>query len=213
MMCVMKSLSYHFERRLIADGYQCVVGVDEVGAGCVAGDVFAGAVVLRPGTRLKGVYDSKRLSEKNRNYWDEIIKERAVAWSIGRASVVEVDRLNIRQAGFLAMRRALDKIEGVDAVLCDGFVLPGIEQYCERVVKGDQKVKSIASASIIAKVARDAYMVAQSKKYPLYGFERHKGYGTKMHFEAIREYGITEIHRKTFLKTIIREEKLRETSV
>lgn len=198
----MRSLSYTYERKMIDAGCVSVAGVDEVGAGALAGDVFAAAVILKPGTRLRGVQDSKRLSASVREYWDEVIREKAVGWAIGRATVQEIDRLNIRQASFLAMRRALDELD-VDGVLCDGFVIPGLEIPCQRVVKGDAKVKSIAAASIVAKVARDAYMCELAKKYPQYGFERHKGYGTKMHRESIQKNGPCMAHRQSFLGRIL----------
>ncbi len=199
----MKSLLYTKERSLLQEGFVCVAGVDEVGAGCLAGDVYAAAVVLKPGTPLAGVQDSKRLSASAREHWDEIIRERAQIWAIGKATPREIDRINIRQASFLAMRRALDQLEGVDHVLCDGFTIPQLTVSCTRVIKGDAKIKSIAAASIIAKVARDAYMRQVAELYPEYGFERHKGYGTLIHRKAIVEHGLLDIHRRSFCKKFV----------
>ena len=201
----MKSLGYHLERSLTREGFVCVAGVDEVGAGALAGDVFAAAVILKPGTRLKGVQDSKRLSASAREYWDGIIRRKSVAWAVGRATPQEIDEINIRQASFLAMRRALSQLEKVDHVLCDGFVIPKLTVSCTRVVKGDAKIKSIAAASIVAKVARDAYMCDLATQFPEYGFESHKGYGTVLHRRAIVNHGVSEMHRRSFVGRIVED--------
>ncbi|MAG12086.1 MAG: ribonuclease HII [Parcubacteria group bacterium] len=199
----MKSLAYTKERELLQKGFVCVAGVDEVGAGCLAGDVFAAAVVLKPGAHMSGVQDSKRLSASAREYWDGIIREKAVGWAIGRATPKEIDEINIRQASFLAMRRALDQLDDIDHVLSDGFVIPDLLVSCTRVIKGDTKIKSIAAASIVAKVARDAYMCELSLQFPQYGFDRHKGYGTVLHRNAISKYGLLDIHRKSFCNNFV----------
>ena len=123
-------------------------------------------------------------------------------WAMGRATPQEIDEINIRQASFLAMRRALSKLDDVDHVLCDGFIIPQLSVSCTRIIKGDTKIKSIAAASIVAKVARDAYMCELAIKFPQYGFERHKGYGTLMHRDAIAKFGMLDIHRKTFCRNI-----------
>lgn len=182
-------------------------GVDEAGRGPLAGDVYAAAVVFESGTVIEGINDSKKLSEKKRELlYDEIIAK-AKAYCIATASVEEIDELNILNATYLAMKRA---VEGLgltpDLSLIDGNRLPP-ELPCkaETIVKGDGTSASIAAASILAKVARDRYMKTLAEKYPQYQFEKHKGYGTKLHTELILANGPSEVHRKTFLRKLYNE--------
>lgn len=176
-------------------------GVDEAGRGPLAGDVYAAAVVFREGTVIEGINDSKKLSEKKRELlYDEIIAS-AEAWAVGTATAAEIDEMNILQATFLAMKRAVDGLSvKPDLALVDGNRLPqlGIETEC--LVKGDGTSASIAAASIIAKVSRDRYMCGLAEKYPEYCFDKHKGYPTKLHYEKIREFGPSPVHRLSFLK-------------
>lgn len=194
-----------YENEAINKGYDIVCGVDEAGRGPLAGPVFAAAVILPKGHIVDGVNDSKKLSEKKRDMlYDKIIDE-CVCYSIGTASEKEIDEINILQATFLAMRRAVEGLEiKPQFALVDGNrtpILNGVE--VETVVKGDAKSASIAAASIIAKVSRDRYMLEMAEKYPEYHFEKHKGYGTKLHYEMIEQYGICELHRKSFLKKVL----------
>lgn len=194
-----------YENEAINKGYDIVCGVDEAGRGPLAGPVFAAAVILPKGHIVDGVNDSKKLSEKKRDMlYDKIIDE-CVCYSIGTASEKEIDEINILQATFLAMRRAVEGLEiKPQFALVDGNrtpILNGVE--VETVVKGDAKSESIAAASIIAKVSRDRYMLEMAEKYPEYHFEKHKGYGTKLHYEMIEQYGICELHRKSFLKKVL----------
>lgn len=178
-----------------------VCGIDEAGRGPLAGDVFAAAVVFDEGVVIDGINDSKKLTEKKREaLFDEIISK-ARAYCIASASVEEIERLNILQADFLAMQRAYNGL-GLKAglVLVDGNQLPDLDAQTRYVIKGDAKSASIAAASILAKVSRDRYMKQMAEKYPQYGFEKHKGYGTKAHYAAVDEYGLCEIHRKSFFK-------------
>lgn len=176
-------------------------GVDEAGRGPLAGDVYAAAVVFREGTVIEGINDSKKLSEKKRELlYDEIINS-AEAWAVGTATAVEIDEMNILQATFLAMKRAVDGLSVKPKfALVDGNRLPqlGIETEC--LVKGDGTSASIAAASIIAKVSRDRYMCRLAEEYPEYCFDKHKGYPTKLHYEKIREFGPSPVHRLSFLK-------------
>lgn len=193
-----------YENKAIETGYEIICGVDEAGRGPLAGPVYAAAVILPKGHIIEGVNDSKKLSEKKREMlFDEIIDE-CVCYSIGTASVQEIDEMNILQATFLAMRRAVDRLQvKPDLALIDGNKTPGLDIAEEAIVKGDAKCASIAAASIIAKVSRDRYMLKMAEKYPEYQFEKHKGYGTKLHYEMLEKYGISPIHRKTFLKKIL----------
>ena len=176
-------------------------GVDEAGRGPLAGDVYAAAVVFREGTVIEGINDSKKLSEKKRELlYDEIINS-VEAWAVGTATASEIDEMNILQATFLAMKRAVDGLSVKPKfALVDGNRLPqlGIETEC--LVKGDGTSASIAAASIIAKVSRDRYMCRLAEEYPEYCFDRHKGYPTKLHYEKIREFGPSPVHRLSFLK-------------
>lgn len=183
-----------------------ICGIDEAGRGSLAGDVYAAAVILRPGTIINGLNDSKKLTEKKREQlYDEIIAK-AEAYCVATASVAEIDSVNILQATFLAMKRAYEGLEiTADAVLVDGNRKPFGGDEVTTVVKGDGTSASIAAASILAKVSRDRYMMKLSEKYPQYRFDKHKGYGTKLHYEMLEKYGISEVHRRTFLKKLTGE--------
>lgn len=194
-----------YENEALSDGYEIICGVDEAGRGPLAGPVYAAAVILPKGHIVEGVNDSKKLSEKKRELlFDKIIDE-CVCYSIGTASEKEIDEINILQATYLAMKRAVDGLEIVPQLaLIDGNRIPPlISTNARAIVKGDAKSASIACASILAKVSRDRYMLEMAKKYPEYQFEKHKGYGTKLHYEMIEKYGICEIHRKSFLKKVL----------
>ncbi len=194
-----------YENDALDKGYDIVCGVDEAGRGPLAGPVFAAAVILPKGHIIEGVNDSKKLSEKKRDMlYDKIIDE-CVCYSIGTASEKEIDEINILQATFLAMRRAVEGLEIKPRLaLVDGNRVPPLNDVdVETIVKGDAKSASIAAASIIAKVSRDRYMLEMAEKYPEYHFEKHKGYGTKLHYEMIEKYGICDIHRKSFLKKVL----------
>ena len=195
-----------YENEAKSKGYNVICGVDEAGRGPLAGPVFAAAVILPEGHIIEGVNDSKKLSEKKRDLlFDKIIDE-CVCYSIGTASEREIDEINILQATFLAMKRAVDGLEiKPDLALVDGNQIPPVNADVLTIVKGDGKSASFAAASIIAKVSRDRYMIELAKQYPQYEFERHKGYGTKLHYEKIAEHGICEAHRKTFLKKLLGE--------
>lgn len=176
-----------------------VCGVDEVGRGPLAGPVVAAAVILDPERPIEGLADSKKLSEKKRERLFPKICDRALAWSIGRAEVAEIDQINILQASLLAMQRA---VEGLalrpEHALVDGNRLPVLECPAEAIVQGDATVECISAASIVAKVTRDREMIELDQRYPGYGLAKHKGYPTKFHMEALRELGVTQIHRRSF---------------
>lgn len=193
-----------YENEKYNEGYKIICGVDEAGRGPLAGPVYAAAVILEKGQTIEGVNDSKKLSEKKRELlFDKIINE-CKDYSIGTASEKEIDELNILQATFLAMKRAVDGLSvKPDCALVDGNQIPNLDCDVTTVVKGDAKSESIAAASILSKVSRDRYMLEMAEKYPQYGFEKHKGYGTKLHYEMIEKYGICDIHRKTFLKKVL----------
>ncbi len=181
--------------------YPVVCGADEAGRGPLAGDVFAAAVVFAPGTVIEGINDSKKLTAgKREKLFDEIV-EKAEYFSIQRATVEEIERINILQSAMLAMKRAVEDIDcSPDIVLIDGNKTPEIDFKTQAIVKGDGKSQSIAAASILAKVARDKYMEEMAEIYPQYQFEKHKGYGTRLHYEMIDKFGPCEIHRLSFLK-------------
>ena len=174
-------------------------GVDEVGRGPLAGDVVAAAVILDPENPIEGLDDSKKLTEKKREMLFPIIQQRALSWCVARASVAEIDDINILQASLLAMKRAVEGLNSQpEHVLVDGNRLPKWQYSAEAVVKGDSRVQAIAAASILAKVVRDREMVAFDAQYPGYGFAGHKGYPTKAHVAALLELGVTPIHRLSF---------------
>ena len=176
-----------------------VAGVDEVGRGPLAGDVVTAAVILDPERPIAGLRDSKKLSEGRRAELAEQIRERALAWAVARASVDEIDELNILQASLLAMHRAVEALPvQPEYVLVDGNRLPRWQYAAEPVVKGDDRVAAIAAASILAKVQRDGELVALAQEYPGYGFDSHKGYPTALHLEALKTLGVTPAHRKSF---------------
>lgn len=181
--------------------YGVVCGIDEAGRGPLAGDVFAAAVVFDEGTVIEGINDSKKLAEKRREALFDEICAKARAYCIASASVDEIERLNILRADFLAMQRAYKGL-GIKAgiVLVDGNQLPELDTQMKYVIKGDARSASIAAASILAKVSRDRYMKQMAEKYPQYGFDKHKGYGTKAHYAAVDEFGLCEIHRRSFFK-------------
>ena len=180
--------------------YQNIAGVDEVGRGPLAGPVVTAAVILDPAKPIAGLNDSKKLTERRREQLAEEIREKALAWSIGRAEVEEIDAINILQATMLAMCRAVDGLSvTADFVLIDGNRIPADLQYsAEAVIKGDSRVEVISAASILAKVSRDREMVMMAEQYPGYGLEKHKGYPTKAHVAALTELGVTPIHRRSF---------------
>ena len=195
---------YEFDEiyRPSADGFLC--GVDEAGRGPLAGPVFAAAVILKPHPTIEGLNDSKKLTARRRELlYDEIIKH-AVSYSIAFVDEKTIDRINILQATFVAMRAAVDGLKSKPSLaLIDGNRDPHLDGMpTELVVKGDGKSASIAAASILAKVARDRAMLALAKEYPEYRFEQHKGYGTKLHYEMLKAYGISPVHRKSFLKKL-----------
>jgi len=194
----MKNPTFIFERRLSASGFKTVVGVDEVGCGSLAGPVVAGAVVLHTTFNFAGLRDSKLLTVKARERLSEEIKIRARAFAIGEASVEEINKFGLRPATFLAMRRALEKINDVDFVLVDAWKIPDLSFEQQGIIHGDRLIKSIAAASIIAKVYRDKLMTDLSETYPQYGFEKHKGYGTAFHLAAIEKCGPCFIHRTSW---------------
>ena len=192
---------WEIENGLYAQGYTAICGVDEAGRGPLAGPVCAGAVILPRGLEIPGLNDSKKLTDKKRRELYPIIKEQAIAWGIGFASHEEIDELNILQATYLAMSRAIQALEGkADFALIDGNRAKDFGIPLKTVVKGDSLSASIAAASVLAKVARDDIMLEMAKEYPEYGFEVHKGYGTKQHYEALRQHGHCPIHRMSFLK-------------
>lgn len=196
-------LDYSFEEKYYERGYSCVCGIDEAGRGPLAGPVVAACVVFERGTVIEGLDDSKKLSEKKRDaLYDEIISK-AVDYSITLSTEKEIDDINILQATFKAMRSAVNSLKTKpDMALVDGDKLPGLQIDSEAIVKGDSKSMSIAAASILAKVTRDRIMLEVDKVYPQYGFAKHKGYPTKLHYQMIKEHGITDIHRLSFLKNL-----------
>lgn len=192
-----------FEKEALAKGYKSVCGVDEAGRGPLAGPVCAAAVILPDGVIIDGVNDSKKLSEKKRESLFDVIREQALSYSIAYATVDEIEEINILNATMLAMRRAIDGLDiKADYAMIDGNKIPPIDIDAECIVKGDAKSMSIACASILAKVSRDRLLYKYAEEYPMYGFDKHKGYGTKVHREAILKYGPCPYHRKSFLKKL-----------
>ena len=192
-----------FEKEALAKGYKSVCGVDEAGRGPLAGPVCAAAVILPEGVIIDGVNDSKKLSEKKRESLFDVIREQALSYSIAYATVDEIEEINKLNATMLAMRRAIDSLDiKADYAMIDGNKIPPIDIDAECIVKGDAKSMSIACASILAKVSRDRLLYKYAEEYPMYGFDKHKGYGTKVHREAILKYGPCPYHRKSFLKKL-----------
>lgn len=192
---------WEIEDSYFEKGFRLICGVDEAGRGPLAGPVCAAAVILPPHADIPGLNDSKKLSDKRRRELFPVIKERAVAYGIAFAGPEEIDEINILQATFLAMERALAQLNvRPEYALIDGNREKDFGIPVQTVVKGDSRSASIAAASILAKVTRDDLMLEMAQQYPEYDFEIHKGYGTKRHYEALREHGPSPIHRKTFLK-------------
>lgn len=191
---------FEFDNEVRKD-HPVVCGCDEAGRGPLAGDVFAAAVVFDNDTIIEGINDSKKLTAKKRDILFDEIKEKALYWAIASATVEEIEEINILNCAMLAMKRAVEKLNvRPDVCLIDGNKTPELDCKAIAVVKGDGKSQSVAAASILAKVARDRYMLEMAEKYPEYKFEKHKGYGTKLHYQMIDEFGPCEIHRPSFLK-------------
>jgi ribonuclease HII len=178
---------------------EIICGVDEAGRGPLAGPVFAAAVILDRERPIDGLRDSKKLNEARRDELAPLIRQHAIAWAVAQASEAEIDRLNILQASLLAMKRAVYALSTVPTLaLVDGNKCPVMRIQSIAIVDGDDKIESISAASILAKTARDAALVKLHKKYPQYGFDQHKGYGTAMHLERLREHGASPVHRRSF---------------
>ena len=189
------------ENEIYASGVNILCGVDEAGRGPLAGPVCAAAVVLPRGLEIPGLNDSKKLSEKRREALYDVIISSAMAYGIAFADVEEIERLNILHATFLAMNRAIAQLSvRPELALIDGNRDSDIEVPSRCIVKGDSRCADIAAASILAKVTRDRYMIKMAEQYPQYGFEQHKGYGTKPHYAALREHGASPLHRMSFLR-------------
>ena len=197
------------EKQANSKGFKFVCGVDEAGRGPLAGPVCAAAVILPIDTEIKGLNDSKKLSEKKREELFPLIIEKAIGYSIAFASVEEIEEHNILNATYLAMNRAIEGLKvPADFALIDGNRVPtGIKVPCQTVVKGDSKSMSVAAASVLAKVTRDRLMLEIDKAYPQYNFKKHKGYGTKEHTDLILQYGVSPVHRPSFLKKLLGEKK------
>ena len=194
---------WELENRLYNQGYQAVCGVDEAGAGPLAGPVYAAAVILPRGLTLPYLNDSKKVTPRRREILFDQIREQAIAYAIAWADEKEIDAINILNARMLAMDRAIKMLNpAADFALIDGNRNQGIELQNEMVVHGDARSASIAAASILAKVSRDRFMVELAEQYPQYAFEKHKGYPTKLHYQLLRQYGPSPVHRKTFLKKL-----------
>ena len=196
---------YSYEKAAETSGFKLICGVDEAGRGPLAGPVCAAAVILPQDLEIEGLNDSKKLSEKKREQLFDIITEKAIAYCVAYGTLEEIEEKNILQATFLAMNRAIEGLgQKADFALIDGNKIPlGIKIPAAAIVKGDAKSMSIAAASILAKVSRDRLLMEYDKKYPEYQFAKHKGYGTKLHTDLIKEYGPCEIHRLSFLKNIL----------
>lgn len=194
---------YQHQQKAEECGFRAVCGIDEAGRGPLAGPVCAAAVILPLDCEIDGLDDSKKLSEAKREALFDVVKETALAYGIGWASEHEIDQYNILQATFLAMARAVEVMPvPADYALVDGNRMPPLMIPGETVVKGDSKCACIAAASILAKVSRDRLLRELDGQYPEYGFAKHKGYGTREHYEAIKKYGILPVHRKSFLKNL-----------
>lgn len=192
---------WNYEHACYDEGFSRICGVDEAGRGPLAGPVCAAAVILPRDLEIEGLNDSKKLTEKRREALYDIIVKEAVAYGIAFATEQEIDEINILQATFLAMRRAIGQLSvRPDVVLVDGNREPESDIPVKTIVKGDSLSANIAAASILAKVTRDRFMLEQDRLYPEYGFALHKGYGTKAHYAALTEHGACPIHRRTFLK-------------
>ncbi len=190
---------YEFEVNLLNKGHQYIAGCDEVGRGPLAGPLVAAAVILDPFNRIEGLNDSKKLSEKKRIKLEKEIKEKALAYHITFITPEMIDKINVYQASKRGMVEAIKQLEIKPSfILSDAMPLTGLNIPFESIIKGDSKSATIAAASILAKQARDNYMIDLSTAYPKYGFEKHKGYPTKLHLEALHKYGVLDIHRKSY---------------
>ena len=194
---------FTYEDNAKLKGFKFICGVDEAGRGPLAGPVCAAAVILPENCDIEGLNDSKKLTEKKREALYDVIIQKALAYSVAYGTLEEIEQYNILNATYLAMNRAIEGLKiPADYALIDGNRVPtGIKVPCETVVKGDAKSCSIAAASILAKVTRDRLLLEYAMEYPEYGFEKHKGYGTAVHYDAIRKYGVLPIHRLSFLKS------------
>ena len=191
------------ENQIYDEGFTLLCGVDEAGRGPLAGPVCAAAVILPRGLVIEGLNDSKKLSEKRREELYDVIRSECISCGVAFATVEEIETLNILEATFLAMNRALEQLSPVpELALIDGNRTKGIALPSRAVIKGDAKCADIAAASVLAKVTRDRYMLQMAEQYPQYGFEQHKGYGTKQHYAALLQYGPSPIHRMSFLKKL-----------
>ena len=201
-------MDFEYEINARNKGYSAVCGIDEAGRGPLAGPVFAAAVILPENCVIEGLNDSKKISEKKREALFDVIKEKAVSYCIASVDEKIIDEINILQATYLAMKKAVEGLDvPADYALIDGNRMPQIEIDGETVVKGDAKSPSIAAASILAKVSRDRFMLELDEKYPQYKFSQHKGYGTKLHYEMLTEHGVSDCHRMSFLKSFFGEKK------
>lgn len=198
---------FDFDSEIRKD-HPIICGVDEAGRGPLAGDVYAAAVVFSEGVEIEYLNDSKKISEKRRELLYDVIVEKADAYCVATASVEEIDSMNILQATMLAMKRAVEGL-GIapNIALVDGNKLPDLGCEARYVIKGDATSASISAASVLAKVSRDRYMKQIAEKYPQYAFEKHKGYGTKLHYEMLEKYGVSDVHRKTFLRKFYDNQK------
>lgn len=196
---------YEYEKAAVSSGFNVICGVDEAGRGPLAGPVCAAAVILPEDTVIEGLDDSKKLSEKKRERLYDEITEKATAYCVAYGTLEEIESVNILEATFIAMNRAIDGLKvKPDFAIIDGNRVPkGIKVPCATLVKGDSKSMSVAAASILAKVTRDRLMLTYDEKYPQYNFKKHKGYGTKEHTELLKQYGPSPIHRLSFLKNIL----------
>lgn len=193
-----------FENEGYEKGYTYIGGIDEAGRGPLAGPVVAAVVVFKPGTKIEGINDSKKLSEAKRDELFDIIRDQALDYGIGIVQREEIDEYNILNATYMAMKKAINCLKKTpDYLLVDAAHVPDVSIDQKSIIKGDSKSISIAAASILAKVTRDSIMYEYDKMYPEYEFASHKGYGTDQHYKAIREHGITTIHRRSFLKNIL----------
>lgn len=193
-----------FENEGYENGYTYIGGIDEAGRGPLAGPVVAAVVVFKPGTKIEGINDSKKLSEAKRDELFDIIRDQALDYGIGIVQREEIDEYNILNATYMAMKKAINCLKKApDYLLVDAAHVPDVSIDQKSIIKGDSKSISIAAASILAKVTRDSIMYEYDKMYPEYGFASHKGYGTDQHYKAIREHGTTTIHRRSFLKNIL----------
>jgi ribonuclease HII len=192
---------WELENEIYEEGFELLCGVDEAGRGPLAGPVYAAAVILPRGLVIAGLNDSKKLTEKKREALFDPICEAAICYAVARAEVEEIETLNILNATFLAMNRAIGQLSPAPSLaLIDGNRDTGIRYPSRTVIKGDGRCADIAAASVLAKVSRDRYMLEMAERYPQYGFEAHKGYGTAAHYAALREFGPSPIHRLSFLK-------------